>query len=67
MLITSTVDICIQQLDRVEEMVLTTQHSYASTVLGVIILSVCHTLALWTNPKKLLAIFNIFFVQLCSS
>jgi len=46
-LITSTVEICIQQLGRVEEMVFTARRSYASAVLGVVILSVrlnvCHT------------------------
>ena len=55
MLITSTVEICIEQLGRVEEMVFTTRRSYASAVLGVVILSVCpfvclsvcHTHALW--------------------
>jgi len=41
MLMTSTVDICIQQLGRVEEMVFTSRRSYASAVLGVVILSVC--------------------------
>ena len=41
MLITPTVEICIQQLGRVEEMVFATRHSYASAVLGVVILSVC--------------------------
>jgi len=41
MLITSTVEICIQQLDRVEEMVFTARRNYASAVLGVVILSVC--------------------------
>jgi len=41
MLITSTVDICIQHLGRVEEMVFTAWRSYASTVLGVLILSAC--------------------------
>ena len=42
MLITSTVDveICIQQLGRVEEMVFIARRSYASAVLGVVILSV---------------------------
>jgi len=39
-LITSTVEICIQQLGRVEEMVFTARRSYASAVLGVLILSV---------------------------
>jgi len=41
MLITSTVEICIQQLGRVEEMVFTPRRSYASAVLEVVILSVC--------------------------
>ena len=41
MLITSTVEICIQNLGRVEEMVFAARRSYASTVLGVVILSVC--------------------------
>jgi len=40
MLVTSTVEICIQQLGRVEEMVFTARRSYASAVLGVMILSV---------------------------
>ena len=55
MLITSTVEICIQQLGRVEEMVFTARRRYASAVLGVVILSVrpsvhlsvCHMRALW--------------------
>ena len=51
MLITSTVEICIQQLGRVEDMVFTARRSYASVVLEVVILSVClsvrHTRALW--------------------
>jgi len=46
MLTTSTVEICIQHLGRVKEMVFATRRSYASTVLGVVILSVCHTRAL---------------------
>jgi len=41
MLITSTVEICIQRLGRVEEMVFAARLSYASAVLGVVILSVC--------------------------
>jgi len=41
MLITSTVEICIQQL--VEEMVFTARRSYAGAVLGVVILSVCQS------------------------
>jgi len=41
MLITSIVDICIQHLRRIEEMVFAAQRSYASAVLGVVILSVC--------------------------
>jgi len=40
MLITSTVEICIQDLGRVEEMVFATRRSYASAVLGVVILSI---------------------------
>ena len=51
MLITSTVEICIQQLGRVEEIVFTARRSYASAVLEVVILSVspsvCYTRALW--------------------
>jgi len=46
MLITSTVEICIQHLGQVEEMVFATRRTYASAVLGVVILSVCHTRAL---------------------
>ena len=46
MLITATVEICIQQLGRAEEMAFTARRSYASAVvLGVVILSVCHTRA----------------------
>jgi len=54
-LITSTVEICIQQLGRVEEMVFTARRNYDSAVLGVVILSsvrpsvrlsVCYTRAL---------------------
>ena len=41
MLITSTVDICIQHLGREEEMVFVARRSYASAVFGVLILSVC--------------------------
>jgi len=54
-LITSTVEICIQHLGRVEEMVFAAQCSYASAVLGVIILSVKRCFV--TNPKNLPAIF----------
>ena len=46
MLITATVEICIQQLGRVEEMVSTARRSYASAVLGVVILSVCSSVRL---------------------
>ena len=47
MLITSTVEICIHQLGQVEETVFAARRSYASAVLmGVVILSVCHTRAL---------------------
>jgi len=41
MLIASTVEICIQHLGRVEEMLFNARRSYASAVLGVVILSVC--------------------------
>jgi len=55
MLITSTIEISIQHLGRVEEMVFAVRRSYASAVLGVVILSVCpsvclsvcHARALW--------------------
>jgi len=82
MLITSTVEICIKQLGRVEEMVFTARGSYASTVLGVVILSVrlfvCHTHALWLIQRTYRRYFYTiwkgnpssrmwFFVQLCSS
>jgi len=51
MLITCTVEICIQQfqqLGRVEEMVFTARHSYAGAVLvlGVVILPVCPSIHL---------------------
>jgi len=62
MLITSTVETCIQQLGRVEEMVFTVRRSYASAVLGVVILSVGPSVRLshacfLTNTKNLPAIF----------
>jgi len=62
MLITCTVEICIQQLGRVEEMVIAARYSYASVVLGIVILSVRPSVWLshacfLTNPKNLLAIF----------
>ena len=62
MLITSTVEICIQQLGRVEEMVFTARRSYGSAVLGVVIVSVRPSVCLShvcfvTNPKNLPAIF----------
>ena len=78
MSITSTVEICIQHLGPVEEMVFAARRSYASAVLGVVILSVCHTRALWLiertyrrhfyttwkgNPSSQMR----FLVQLCSS
>jgi len=44
MLITSTIEICIQHLGGVEEMVFATRRSYASAVLGVVILSVTRVL-----------------------
>jgi len=46
MLITSAVEICIQQLGRVEEIVFVARHSYASAVLGVVSLSVCPSVRL---------------------
>jgi len=78
MLITSTVEICIQHLGRVEEMVFAAQRSYASTVLGVVILSVCHTHAFWLIQRTYRRYFYTtwkrnpstemwFFVQLYSS
>ena len=78
MLITSTVEICIQQLGRVEEMVFAMRRSYASAVLGVLILSVCHTCALWLIQRTYRQYFYTtckgnpcsqmwFFIQLCSS
>jgi len=41
MLVTPTVEICIQQLGRAEEMAFTARRSYAIAVLEVVILSVC--------------------------
>jgi len=78
MLITSTVEICIQHLGRVEEMVFAARRSYASAVLGVVILSVCYMRALWliqgtyrryfyTTWKGNASSQMWFFVQLCSS
>jgi len=77
-LITSTVEICIQHLGRVEEMVFTARCSYASAVLGVVILSICHMHALWLIQRTYRRYFYTtwkgnpssqmwFFVQLCSS
>jgi len=58
MFITSTVDICIQQLGRVEEIVFTARRSYASAVVEVVILSVCLSHACFvTYPKNLPAMF----------
>jgi len=48
MLITSTVEICIQQLGRVEEMVFTARRSYASSLSHACFVA---------NPKNLPAIF----------
>jgi len=82
MLITSTVEICFQHLGRVEEMFFAARRSYASAVLGVLILSVrpsvTHTRALWLIQKTYRRYFYTtwkgnpcsqmsFFVQLCSS
>jgi len=67
MLITFTVEICIQHLRRVEEMAFAAaRRSYASAVLGVVILSVCPSVrpsvrlshaCFVANPKTLPAIF----------
>jgi len=62
MLITSTVEICIQHLGRVEEMGFAARRRYASAALGVVILSVRPSVRLShacfvTNPKNLPAIF----------
>ena len=65
MLITSTVEMCIQHLGRVEEMFFAARRSYASAVLGVVFsvrLSVRPSVRLShacfvTNPKNLPAIF----------
>jgi len=73
-----TLEICIQHLGRVEEMVFTARRSYASAVLGVVILSVCYTRALWLIQRTYWRYFYTtwkgnpssqmwFFVQLCSS
>jgi len=78
MLITSTIEICIQQLCWVEEMVFATPRSYASVVLGVLILSVCHTRALRLIQRTYRQYFYTtwkgnpcsqmwYFIQLCSS
>ena len=66
MLIRSTVEICIQHLGRVEEIVFAARRSYASAVLGVVILSIYPSVrssvrlshaCFVTNPKNLPAIF----------
>ena len=66
MLSTSTVEICIQHLGQVEEMIFAAWCSYASWVLGVVILFVCPSVrpsvrlshaCFVTNPKNLSAIF----------
>jgi len=82
MFITSTVEICIQHLGRVEEMVFAARRSYASAILVVVILSVCptvcHTCALWLIQRTYRRYFYTtwkcnpssqmwFFIQLCSS
>jgi len=66
-LITSTVAICIQHLGRVKEIVFAARRSYASAVLGVVILSVCpsvrlsvcHTRALWLIQRTYRRYFYI--------
>ena len=78
MLITSTVEICIRHLGWVKEMVFAARRSYANAVLGVVILSVCYTRALWLIQRTYRRYFYTtwtgnsssqmwFFVQLCSS
>jgi len=62
MLITSTVEICIQQLCQVEEVVFVARRMCASAVLGAVILSFHPSVRLShmcfvTNPKNLPAIF----------
>ena len=49
MLIISTVEICIKQLGRVEEMGFTARRSYASAVMGVVILFVCPSVRLFVR------------------
>jgi len=65
MLITSTVEICIQQLGPVEEIVFTARRSYANAVLEVVILSVCmsvrHTRALWIIQRT----YRRYFYTTC--
>jgi len=59
MLITSTVETCIQQLGRVEEMFFTARRSYATAVLGVLILSVC--LSVRPSVRLSHAVLNVIF------
>jgi len=54
MLITSTVEICIQHLGRVEEMVFAARRSYASVILRVVILSVCPSVRLSVSYMRAL-------------
>jgi len=54
MLITSIVEICIQQLGRVEEMIFTARRSYTRAVLGVVILSVCSSVRLSVRHTRAL-------------
>jgi len=56
MLITSTVEICIQQLGRVDEIVLTARCSCASAVLEVVILYVCLSVRISQYVLRLAAI-----------
>jgi len=58
MLITSTVEICIQHLCRVEEMVFAARRSYASAVLGVVILSVCPSVRLSVCHTRALSLIQ---------
>jgi len=65
MLITSTVEICIQQLGRVEEMVFTARRSYASAVLGVVILSVCPSVRLSVCHTRALCLIQRTYRLYC--
>jgi len=68
MLITSTVEICIQHLGQVEEMVFAARRSYASVVLGVVMLSVCPSVSPMRAPgRKYVGNFNVPVIHLLIS